>query len=350
MILASAPPVPLILSVFSAVAYALPALLSKRLSLRAAHAIVAMAWLAHGAVLAFGLLGAPPLFGFAPALSVTAWLVAAVYGVESLIYPQLPTRWTLSAIGTVAVLLAYAFPGSAMPASTSVWLPMHLAFGVACYGLFGTAVVHAWFMRHAEKRIRLAKDSHSGLPLLTLERLTYRLVGSGFVLLSATLALGMAFDDAQALPRARQAWLDDPHWQELRRYTEDLMVEKDWFEVLLAQNYVLEGLLYPLVYSEFNDTLNAEYGPLFSLLTRFQREWYAESAKWVDALVKVAVAESPQNQALLSAWSRRWLPRARTALAPLATLAWGAAGEARLAAVEEAWRTRAGKAGITLQG
>ena len=162
--------------------------------------------------------------------------------------------------------------------------------------------------------------------------------------------LGMAFDDAQALPRARQAWLDDPHWQELRRYTEDLMVEKDWFEVLLAQNYVLEGLLYPLVYSEFNDTLNAEYGPLFSLLTRFQREWYAESAKWVDALVKVAVAESPQNQALLSAWSRRWLPRARTALAPLATLAWGAAGEARLAAVEEAWRTRAGKAGITLQG
>ncbi len=195
MILASAPPVPLILSVFSAVAYALPALLSKRLSLRAAHAIVAMAWLAHGAVLAFGLLGAPPLFGFAPALSVTAWLVAAVYGVESLIYPQLPTRWTLSAIGTVAVLLAYAFPGSAMPASTSVWLPMHLAFGVACYGLFGTAVVHAWFMRHAEKRIRLAKDSHSGLPLLTLERLTYRLVGSGFVLLSATLALGMAFDE-----------------------------------------------------------------------------------------------------------------------------------------------------------
>jgi ABC-type uncharacterized transport system permease subunit len=72
---------------------------------------------------------------------------------------------------------------------------MHLAFGVACYGLFGIAVVHAWFMNHAEKRIRLGKDSQSGLPLLTLERLTYRFVGAGFVLLSATLAVGMLFGE-----------------------------------------------------------------------------------------------------------------------------------------------------------
>jgi ABC-type uncharacterized transport system permease subunit len=92
-------------------------------------------------------------------------------------------------------MLAYLFPGSVMPPTTSVWLPMHLAFGVACYGLFGTAVVHAWFMNLAEKRIRLGKDSHSGLPLLTLERLTYRFVGAGFVLLTATLIVGMLFGE-----------------------------------------------------------------------------------------------------------------------------------------------------------
>jgi len=195
MILASAPPAPLILTVFSALAYALPALLSRHISLRASHMLVTLAWVLHGALLSHGLFGAPALFGFAPALSVTAWLVAAVYGVESLIFPQLPTRWTLSAIGTVAVLLAYAFPGAPMPESTSYWLPIHLAFGISCYGLFGMAVVHAWFMQHAEKRIRLAKDSRSGLPLLTLERLTYRFVGAGFVLLSATLAVGMLFGE-----------------------------------------------------------------------------------------------------------------------------------------------------------
>jgi ABC-type uncharacterized transport system permease subunit len=195
MILASASPLSLILSATAALAYVVPALLLNRISLRTAHLWVAVAWLLQGTLLALGLLGEPPHFGFAPALSVTAWLVAAVYAIESLIYPQLPTRWTLSTIGAVAVMLAYIFPGSVMPASTSVWLPMHLAFGIACYGLFGMAVVHAWFMNMAEKRIRLGKDSHSGLPLLTLERLTYRFVGAGFVLLTATLIVGMLFGE-----------------------------------------------------------------------------------------------------------------------------------------------------------
>ena len=195
MILASASPLPLILSVLAALAYVLPAALLNRISVRSAHLWVAVAWVLQGALLALALMGDPPHFGFATALSVTAWLVAAVYAVESLIYPQLPTRWTLSTIGAVAVLLAYLFPGGVMPASTSVWLPVHLAFGVACYGLFGMAVVHAWFMNMAEQRMRLGKDTHSGLPLLTLERLTYRFVTAGFVLLSATLVVGMLFGE-----------------------------------------------------------------------------------------------------------------------------------------------------------
>jgi len=55
--------------------------------------------------------------------------------------------------------------------------------------------VHAWFMTRAEERIRLAVDPHSGLPLLTLERLTFRFVGAGFLLLSATLLVGVAFGE-----------------------------------------------------------------------------------------------------------------------------------------------------------
>jgi ABC-type uncharacterized transport system permease subunit len=195
MILASVPPLTLTLSVMAAMAYLLPVALIDRISIRSAHAWVAVAWILQGTLLVVGLLAEPPRFGFAPALSVTAWLVAAVYAVESLIYPQLPTRWTLSTVGAVAVMLALVFPGSAMAPTTSVWLPLHLAFGVACYGLFGIAVVHAWFMNHAEKRIRLGKDSQSGLPLLTLERLTYRFVAAGFVLLTATLLVGMLFGE-----------------------------------------------------------------------------------------------------------------------------------------------------------
>jgi ABC-type uncharacterized transport system permease subunit len=196
MILASAPPISLILSVVTAAAYALPAVRATHLSDSSSRIWVAIAWLLHGMLLTLTLLGDAPRFGFATAMSVTAWLVAAVYAVESRIYPQLPTRWTLCVVGAVAVLVALVFPGSAMPVTASAWLALHLAFGVACYGLFGIATVHAWFMTRAEARIRHAQDPHSGLPLLTLERLTYRFVAAGFVLLSATLLAGFLFGDS----------------------------------------------------------------------------------------------------------------------------------------------------------
>jgi ABC-type uncharacterized transport system permease subunit len=195
MILASASPTSLILSVLAAATYTWPALRAQHISQNAARTWVAIAWLLHAILLGVGLMGEPPYFGFAPALSVTAWLVAMVYAIESYVYPQLATRWTLSALGAAAVLLAALFPGNPIPATVSVWLPVHLAFGIACYGLFGTAVVHAWFMTRVENRIRHAADSHSGLPLLTLERLTYRFVAAGFVLLTATLVVGYLFGD-----------------------------------------------------------------------------------------------------------------------------------------------------------
>lgn len=204
MILASASLVSLTLSVLAATAYAWVALRASHHSVNAARNGVIAAWVLHGAVLAWSLMGVTAHFGFAPALSVTAWLVAAVYAVETKFFPQLRTRWTLAALGSFTVVLALLFPGAPLSATASLWLPLHLLFGVACYGLFGTAVVHAWFMTRAEARIRQAADPHSGLPLLTLERLTYRFVGAGFVLLSASLVLGYGFSDA--IPGSTHAW------------------------------------------------------------------------------------------------------------------------------------------------
>ncbi len=37
-------------------------------------------------------------------------------------------------------------------------------------------------------------------------------------------------------------------WQELRHAVEDMLVTQDWFELFVAQNLALDGLLYPLVY------------------------------------------------------------------------------------------------------
>ena len=79
--------------------------------------------------------------------------------------------------------------------AASPWLPLHLALGIASYGLFAAAVVHAWLMTRAEKQIRHAADPQAGVPLLTLERLTFRFVAAGFVLLSATLLAGLLFSE-----------------------------------------------------------------------------------------------------------------------------------------------------------
>ena len=97
------------------------------------------------------------------ALSVTAWLVLTVYAIEHQLYPQ-QARWALAALGSLADAAGPVFPGQALHGTASAWLPLHLALGIAAYGLLAAAVVHAALMTRAERRIRLAVDPHSGMP------------------------------------------------------------------------------------------------------------------------------------------------------------------------------------------
>lgn len=183
------------LSAGAALAYAVLAWAHQRLSAAQSRALLGTAWLLHALALALSLFESPPRFGFAPALSVTGWLVLTVYAVESRLFPQLRARWTLAALGMVVVVLAAVFPGTHYPALQSVWLPLHWALGIASYGLIAAAVVHAGLMQRAEKSMRLGVSPETAIPLLTLERLTFRFVGAGFVLLSATLLAGWYFSE-----------------------------------------------------------------------------------------------------------------------------------------------------------
>lgn len=196
MILASASPVGLLLGAAAAVAYAVPALAARTLGTLSARRMLWLAWALHGAQLAWSLLGEAPRFGFAPALSITVWLVLTAYVVESQLYPQLRARWALAGFGALAIILALLFPGTALPATSSPWLPLHWALGIAAYGLFAAAVAHGWLMTRAEAQMRHAPQaSDGGVPLLTLERLMFRFVGAGFVLLTLTLLAGTLFGE-----------------------------------------------------------------------------------------------------------------------------------------------------------
>ena len=160
-------------------------------------------WTAHALAIAFdaasvGMPQAGPRFGFAPALSVTLWLVLAVYLVESRFLPLLGVRRTLAVLGALAVLLAWVFPGESRPHLASMWIPLHWILGIASYGLFGAAVLHAAMLGRADRQMRGLRPGApgavgSGMPLMRLERLTFQFVAAGFVVLTIALLLGAWF-------------------------------------------------------------------------------------------------------------------------------------------------------------
>lgn len=133
--------------------------------------------------------------GFGPVLSITVWLVVAVYTVESRLVPLPAVRPWLGGAGIVAVLLAGLFPGETRPIASAL-APLHFVLGVGSYGLFGAAVLHGVMLDAAERRLRggaiapLSSGRAFGMPLLQLERLTFRFVQAGFAVLTATLVLG----------------------------------------------------------------------------------------------------------------------------------------------------------------
>jgi ABC-type uncharacterized transport system permease subunit len=193
MILASSASWGLAASAGAAASYGALALATPRLGIRSMQAALFAAWLLHALALLEGLLGEPARFGFAPAISMTVWLVLTVYGIERRLFPQMHAHWALAGLGAGAVLLALVFPGSSYRMAGSAWLPLHWALGLASYGLFAVAVVHGWLLRRAERSMRTGAPNDAGLPLMTLERLTFRFVEAGFVLLSATLLAGWVF-------------------------------------------------------------------------------------------------------------------------------------------------------------
>ncbi len=188
----------------AALGYVLLATTAQRLGRRATGGLMGLVWVLHALALVASLAQQPPRFGFAPALSLMAWLVFSVHAIESRLYPQLQTRWALAGLGALAVLLSLVFPGTPYPGLRSNWLPLHWALGIAAYGLLAVAVVHAWLMQRAEKSMRQATPSDTSIPLLALERLTFRFVTAGFILLTATLLAGWWF--AELLHPQGWAW------------------------------------------------------------------------------------------------------------------------------------------------
>jgi phenol/toluene 2-monooxygenase (NADH) P1/A1 len=137
-------------------------------------------------------------------------------------------------------------------------------------------------------------------------------------------------------------------WQPMRRHVENILVLQDWFEIFVAQNLVLEGLTYPLIYDYLDGDFSANGGTAISMMTRFMGEWTTETAKWVDAQIKVAAAESPENKALITDWVKQYRAPVLEALAPIAQRAFGDRATTVLDEVSAQFNARCAKLGLSV--
>ncbi len=160
------------------------------------------------------------------------------------------------------------------------------------------------------------------------------------------IALILDENEETGLDQAKTDWLDEPMWQGLRHAMEDSFVLDDWFEIMVAQNVVMDGLIFPLIYNCFITELSQQGGTAMPLLTQFMNDWYAENIRWTNQLIKVVSAENDENNALLSAWVKQWSERIEIALVPIATTALGDNGVRKLTEVKTELLTRLAKQGL----
>lgn len=151
-------------------------------------------------------------FGFAQALSTMLWLAVLMYWVESLFYNVEGMQAPVLALAALAAPLPALFPGRASGAlAASFEFRIHLVMAMLAYSLFTIAMLHALLMALLERRLHgvtaaralppgegaalLAGPLGALPPLLTLERLLFRMIAAAFVLLTLTLASGIVFSE-----------------------------------------------------------------------------------------------------------------------------------------------------------
>ncbi|XUW88046.1 cytochrome c biogenesis protein CcsA [Burkholderia sp. M6-3] len=180
-----------------------------------------VALLAHGVLLHTTIFPQNAMvFGFAFALSAMFWLGAGIYWIESFFFPLDGLRLLVLPLACVASLLPLAFNGvRVLPYSAAPMFKLHFLIANIAYGLFAIAALHAILMLLVERRLHamrggiaqrnVAAAGNGWLsswldtlpPLLTLEKLLFRLIGAGFVLLTLTLVSGILFSE-QLVDRA----------------------------------------------------------------------------------------------------------------------------------------------------
>jgi phenol hydroxylase P1 protein len=158
--------------------------------------------------------------------------------------------------------------------------------------------------------------------------------------------IGLALDGQTgvSLDMAKEVWLNDPAWQGVRKLVENTFVERDWFQLFVAQT-LAANLIFDVVY-KFGDAGWKDAGVTVAMLTEFMGDWRIDEAKWSDSVIKTVAAESAHNKTLISQWAKHWIDRSVEAARPLSVALVG--DDSAAAAAGDAANVKARALGLTL--
>src|SRR6201997_1010590 len=119
---------------------------------------------------------------------------------------------------------------------------------------------------------------------------------------------------------SKDVWQRSPLWQPLREIVEKLLIVYDWGESFVVLNLLLKPMFDELFLKHFSDLALREndhlLGQIFYSLNE-DCQWHRE---WSQALVQMAVEDSPQNRDVLQQWITKWYGLGAQAIKALATI------------------------------
>ena len=174
---------------------------NKAYPLNAELAVLGVALLVHGAALLMPVLRDNVLItGFGYSVSLIVWLMLMMYCLGSFFYCLRGLQLLLYPCATVALLLGWVFPGKFVGYQIND-LPfmLHIVSSLLAYGLFGIVTLFAVLIlllnRNLHRR-RASALSNFLPPLLSLEKLMFRGMLAGFVLLTYSVVSGTFFAES----------------------------------------------------------------------------------------------------------------------------------------------------------
>jgi len=163
------------------------------------------AWLLHAVALWADMMSRGSVrIGFALMISAALWVSVAAYWLENRNFALDGLRRLVMPCACAAAILPVAFPGSLLQfEGRAPALGWHIVIAVLAYSILTIAAFHAVLMALQESRLHTRSPQPGWLSgaldqlpaLLTMEKLLFRLIWIGFILLSLTVLSGIVFSE-----------------------------------------------------------------------------------------------------------------------------------------------------------